>query len=66
MFNGDKIVHLRVKEMVEKVGEIYMDYKYDIKEKTIDYKKIDKDNEKYLKYFNRFIELYDMYRPQDE
>lgn len=66
MFNGDKIVHLRVKEIVEKVGKIYMDHKYDIKEKTIDYKEINKDNEKYLKYFYRFIELYDMYRPQEE
>lgn len=66
MFNGDKIVHLRVYEMVDRVGNIYKDHKYNIEEKTIDFKEINKNNEKYMKYFNRFIELYNLYRPQDE
>lgn len=41
-------------------------YTYDRTEKTINFQPIDKDNEKYMKYFNRFIELFEKYRPQDE
>ena len=65
MANSNRIM-LHIYEEIYEGTKIYNSHFYLRDENTIDYQKIDKNNEKYMKYFNRFIELFEMYRPQDE
>ena len=65
MANSNRIM-LYIYEDIYEGTQIYNSHFYLRDEKTIDFQPINKDNEKYMKHFNRFIELFEMYRPQDE
>lgn len=62
---GNKEIEIRIWEPNGIGDYFYLSHTYDLKDKTIDFQKINKDNEKYMVYFNRFKELYDKYRPQE-
>lgn len=59
-------IFLHIYEEMYDGTKIYNSHFYLRDENTIDFQKIDKDNEKYMVHFNRFIELFEKYRPQDE
>ena len=65
MANSNRIM-LHIYEEIYDGNKIYNSHFYLRDENTIDFQPIDKDNEKYMVHFNRFIELFEMYRPQDE
>lgn len=65
MANSNRIM-LHIYEEIYDGTKIYNSHFYLRDEKTIDFQPFNKDNEKYMKHFNRFIELFEMYRPQDE
>ena len=64
--DGNKEIEIRIWEPNGIGDYFYLRHTYDLKDQTIDFKKINKDNQKYMVYFNRFKELYDKYRPHDE
>lgn len=64
--DGNKKIEIRIWEANGRGDYFYLSHTYDFEDKTIDFKKVNKDNEKYMVYFNRFKELYDKYRPQEE
>ena len=64
--DGNKRIDISIWEPNKKGDYFYMHKFYDIEDNTINYQKINEDNEKYLVYINRVKELYENYRPREE
>lgn len=60
--NSNRIMSSVYEEMPDE-SFIYKSRFYDRTENTINFLPINKNNEKYMVYFNRFIELFEKYRP---
>lgn len=64
--DGNEEVEISVLEANKAGDYFYMRKVYNLKDKTINYQKINKENEKYMVHFNRVKELYDKYSPVEE